>query len=112
VRRPTETSRSAGLGWLADVPEEVRNAYLLRHAAVIRVLETIYRQVGEGVLGPEALDVLPPASSPLFKDAWMALRESYAPDFRRFFEARYGFESEGGVDRARTPGSGQPPTPR
>lgn len=76
---------------LAEVPEEVRHVYLLRHAAMIRVLETIYRQVAEGVLSRDALDILPASSSLLFEDAWMALRGSYSPDFRRFVEERYDF---------------------
>jgi hypothetical protein len=79
---------------LADVPEDVRNAYLLRHAAMIRVFETIYRQVSEGVLDVGALDLLPRSSSPLFHDSWMALRESYSVDFRSFFESRFRFGDE------------------
>jgi len=77
---------------LGDLSDEVRNAYLLRHAAMIRVFETIYRQIAEGVLSAEALELLPTTSSPLFRDAWMALRGSYSGDFRTFFESRYGFE--------------------
>jgi hypothetical protein len=77
---------------LADLSEDVRNAYLLRHAAMIRVFETIYRQVAEGVLSSEALELLPTTSSPLFRDAWLALRGSYTSDFRAYFDSRYGFE--------------------
>jgi hypothetical protein len=75
---------------LADLSEDVRNTYLLRHAAMVRVFEAIYRQVGAGVLTAEALDLLPRTSSPLFRDSWMSLRGSYSSDFRDFFEQRYG----------------------
>ena len=46
-------------------------------------------------------DDAPAASSPLFQDSWMALRESYSPDFRSFFESRYRFDdpSAGEADR-------------
>jgi hypothetical protein len=87
---------------LADLPDDIRNVYLLRHAAMVRVFETIYRQVSQGVLNTGALDLLPRASSPLFRDSWMALRESYSHDFRSFFESRYRFDNPtaGEADRA------------
>ena len=74
---------------LADLPEDARNAYLLRHAALIRVLETIYRQVQEGVMEADALGMLPGAYTPLFRDSWQFLRGSYSADFRAYFEGRY-----------------------
>jgi hypothetical protein len=74
---------------LADLPEDARNAYLLRHAALIRVLETIYRQVQEGVMEADALGMLPGAATPLFRDSWKFLRGSYNADFRAYFEDRY-----------------------
>lgn len=76
---------------LADLPEGARYAYLLRHAAMIRVFETIYRQVEEGIMERDALDMFPSASTPLFGDAWMHLRASYRADFRAFMEDRYRF---------------------
>jgi len=82
---------------LADLPDDVRNAYLLRHAAMVRVFETIYRQVAEGVLNEEALELLPSSSSPLFQDSWNALRGSYSKDFRSFFESRFGFDRPEGT---------------
>jgi len=82
---------------LGDLPEDVRTTYLLRHAAMVRVLETIYRQVEEGVMEPDALDMFPPAT-PLFRDAWTVLRVSYRADFRAYVEERYaltGLETGG-----------------
>ena len=78
---------------LADLPEDVRNPYLLRTAATIRVFETIYRQVTEGIFEEDALDMLwgqAAANTPLFQDAWRVLRGSYSPTFRNFVEERYG----------------------
>lgn len=75
---------------LADLPEDARNAYLLRYASLIRVLETIYRQVEEGIMEADALDMFAGGDTPLFRDSWEFLRESYRPDFRAFVESRYG----------------------
>jgi hypothetical protein len=74
---------------LADLPESTRNTYLLRHSAMIRVLETIYRQVKEGVMTADALEMLPSRATPIFRDAWERVGGSYSPDFRAFVEERY-----------------------
>jgi hypothetical protein len=77
---------------LADLPEGVRDAFLLRIAATFRVFETIYHQVAEGILDDDALDMLwgqATGSTPLFQDAWARLRGSYRPEFRAFVEGRY-----------------------
>jgi hypothetical protein len=77
---------------LADLPDEVRDAFLLRIAATFRVFETIYHQVAEEILDEDALDMLwgqSTGSTPLFRDAWARLRGSYRPGFREFVEGRY-----------------------
>ncbi len=74
---------------LADLPEPVRVPYLLRYAAMIRVQETIFRQVNEGVLGSEALEILPRNVTPLVRDAWSVLKGSYTDDFRAYIDQRY-----------------------
>ncbi len=90
---------------LTDLPEEDRDAFLLRIAATFRVFETIYHQVAEGILDADALDMLwgqAPASTPLFQDAWARLRGSYRPAFREFVEDRYGLlrPADSGKDSA------------
>lgn len=77
---------------LDELPESTRYSYLLRHAALIRVLETIYRQVAEGVLEQEALEMFSGGSTPLFRDAWFVLRGSYSRDFRAYVEERFGLK--------------------
>ncbi|MGE0159948.1 MAG: hypothetical protein AB7T31_11110 [Gemmatimonadales bacterium] len=77
---------------LADLPEDVREAFLLRIAATFRVFETIYHQVAEEILDEEALDMLwgqATGSTPLFRDAWARLRSNYRSPFREFVESRY-----------------------
>ena len=74
---------------LSELPEAVRVPYLLRHAAMIRVQETIFRQVNEGVLSAEALEILPRTATPLVRDAWTVLKGSYTDDFRSYIEQRY-----------------------
>ena len=82
---------------LADLPEGARNAYLLRYASLIRVLETIHRQVEEGIMDADALDMFAGGDMPLFRDSWAFLRGSYRADFRTFVEGRYGLaEPEAG----------------
>lgn len=84
----------AGTGTrLADLSDEARNAYLLRYASLIRVIETIHRQVEAGIMEDEAFDMFPGASTPLLRDSWAFLRGSYRADFRTFIEGRYGFAS-------------------
>jgi len=91
---------------LADLPEDVQNAFLLRISATYRVFETIYRQVAEEILDSEALDMLfgqSATTTPMFRDAWARLRGSYSPSFRAFVEARFGLtqsESNGGSAHA------------
>jgi hypothetical protein len=80
---------------LSDLPESVRVPYLLRHAAMIRVQETIFRQVKEGVMSEEALDILPRAAPPLVRDAWAILKGSYTEDFRAYVERRYDIIQSG-----------------
>lgn len=83
---------SAGIR-LSELPEDDRNPFVLRYAATIRMFETIYHQVTEGVLDPDALDILwgkDAGTTPLFRDAWARLRGSYSPEFRAFVEERYG----------------------
>lgn len=86
---------------LADLPEGARNAFLLRYAALIRVLETIHRQVEAGIMEEEALDMFAGGDTPLFHDSWEILRGSYRADFRAFVEGRYGLAgSQAGAGRA------------
>lgn len=80
---------------LANLSEDDRNAFVLRIAATFRVFESIYHQVAEGVLDPDALDMLwgrSVSSTPMFRDAWVQLRGSYRPEFRAFVEARFGLQ--------------------
>jgi len=48
------------------------------------------RTVAEGVMEAAAIDMLPGAATPLFRDSWTRLRSSYSADFRAYVEARYG----------------------
>jgi len=83
---------------LADLPEDVQNSFLLRISATFRVFETIYRQVAEEILDAEALDMLFGASAtstPMFRDAWARLKESYSPSFRAFVEDHFDLAQPG-----------------
>ena len=92
---------------LADLPEDVQNSFLLRISATFRVFETIYQQVTEGILDSEALDMLwghSATTTPMFRDAWVRLRDSYSPRFTAFVEGRFGFMRPS-ADAASEPGA-------
>ena len=59
----------------------------------LRILESIYRQVGEGILPESALDYYGETSyvytAPYMRDLWPVIKPNYHADFAEYFEQRF-----------------------
>jgi hypothetical protein len=63
--------------------------------AGLRIQEDIFRQVAEGTLSPESIDLLGDntwGSLPTMHDLWPAMKVNVAPDFVEYFESRFGLD--------------------
>ena len=58
-----------------------------------RIYDTMYRQVRDGILNPEDLNLLANITyltSPAWRDAWPRVSHAFSPDFVAYFNERHG----------------------